>query len=330
MLNHKSVQVIGVPLDLGVSKLGVDMGPTALRYAGIFEALRYAGMDYRDAGDIDVLRNFSLDPLSPAEREQAKLREIIRTSETLARFTAKALEDGHMPIVLGGDHSTAIGSVAGAAKARGRIGLIWIDAHPDANTPETSPSGNVHGMPLAISLGHGMPELVNCLGFAPKVRPEDVCIVGAKDIDPEERKFLTRLGIRMFTTFDIENRGLARVMQEAVDVVSRGTNGVYVSFDADVMDKRVAPGTGITTRGGLTYREISFIMRSIGAGVDLIGFDVIEVNPLLDKANATAELCVELAMAMLGVKYTDYEKKYLAENRRGQERNGRNADEPGE
>lgn len=308
------VAVVGVPLDLGVSKLGVDMGPTALRYAGILEALTWAGIPWRDAGDLPVIRNFTLDHLPPAERGSAKLAEIVRVSADLGQFVSSARACGELPIVLGGDHATAIGSVAGAASSVNRLGLLWIDAHPDANTPQTSPSGNIHGMPLAVSLGHGLRQLTHCLGFAPKVRPEDVCIVGAKDIDPDEAAFLRHHGIACFTTFDIQELGLAEVMRRATEIVGQDTDGVHVSFDADVMDMRVAPGTGITTRGGLSYREITYVMRAIAQHLRLVSLDVIEVNPLLDKRNQTAELCVELVMAALGIKYTDYEKRYLRAN----------------
>lgn len=313
---HIPIALVGVPLDLGVSKLGVDMGPTALRYAGIHEALNWAGISWRDAGDLDVARNFTLDQLAEDARDHARLREVVRVSATLGAFVAEARKAGELPIVLGGDHSTAIGSVAGAASSVENLGLLWIDAHPDANTPQTSPSGNIHGMPLAISLGYGVPELTGCLGFCPKVRPENVCIVGAKDIDPDEAEFLTAHGIRCYTTYDIQEMGLAEVMRRAAEVVGKGTDGVHVSFDADVMDMQVAPGTGITTRGGLSYREISYIMRVVARKMRLTSLDVIEVNPLLDQGNSTAELCVELVMGALGIKYTDYEKRYLRSNAR--------------
>ncbi|EPR44246.1 arginase [Desulfovibrio sp. X2] len=315
MISKGSVfNVLGVPMDLGVSKLGVDMGPTALRYAGIFEALEHAGFSYVDAGDLTVAHNFALDRLPVGERAGAKRAEIARVSEALGRHVYEAAARGEIPLTLGGDHSTAIGAIAGLAKAHGRLGVVWIDAHADANTPETSPSGNIHGMPLAVSLGHGYPELVRCLGFAPKVRPEDVVIIGAKDVDPEEMEFVRRQGIALYSTFDMEHLGLARVMEEAVARVAQHTDAVYVSFDADVMDMRLAPGTGIMTRGGLNYREITYVCRTIGERLPLAGLDIIEVNPLMDKRNQTAELCVELAMALLGVKWTDYERDYLRAN----------------
>ena len=313
----RHITVMGVPLDLGVSKLGVDMGPTAIRYAGIFDAFEHAGFAWTDAGDLDVARNFALDCLPEHRRDTARLEEIIRVSGALATKVRTVLDQGSLPLVLGGDHSTAIGSMAGAAASARRLGVLWIDAHPDVNTPATSPSGNIHGMPLAIALGHGPSALVDCHHRGPKVRPEDVCIVGARDIDPGEERFLEDQGIRVFTTFDIANQGLHAVMEQAVDAVSRRTDAVHVSFDTDVIEGRTAPGTGIVTRGGLSYREISFIMRFVGKRLDVTTMDVIEVNPLLDKGNRTAELAVELLMGALGIKYTDYEKHYLARNRPG-------------
>ncbi len=315
MIQHNThIHILGVPLDLGLSKLGADMGPTALRYAGLYQAFDHAGFSYEDHGDLDVLKSFTLDRLPPKERTRKRFEEIVRVSSRLAEFVYETASKGGFPLTLGGDHSTSIGSVAGLSKAYDRLGVIWIDAHPDSNTPETSPSGNVHGMPLATSLGHGYKELTHCLGFAPKVRYEDVCIVGAKDIDPDELAFLHAHDVRMFTTFDIQDMGIGPVIRQAVERVSKHTDAVYVSFDADAMDMELAPGTGIMTRGGLDYREISYIMQYIGRNVHLAGVDMIEVNPLMDKRNATAELCVELLMSLLGVKYSDYEKKYLPHN----------------
>jgi arginase len=260
---HRPITVLGVPLDLGVSKLGVDMGPTAIRYAGIFEALAFAGLDYVDAGDLEVVRNFALDHLPPAGAGKRPSWRDHPGGRGPGRAVATPDGAGSCPSCWGGPrHGHRLHRRRG--RLLERLGVLWIDAHPDANTPATSPSGNIHGMPLAVSLGHGIPELVNCAGFAPKVRPEDVCIVGARDIDPGEAAFLRRLGIRHFTTYDIQNMGLHPVMDQALETVSRRTDAVYVSFDTDVIEGGVAPGTGIVTRGGLSYREISFLMQYIG------------------------------------------------------------------
>ncbi|MBN1567578.1 MAG: arginase [Acidobacteria bacterium] len=315
-INHglRSVRVIGVPLDLGVDKLGVDMGPTAIRYAGLLDALSYAHMPFKDMGDLEVLRNFVLDTYPAEQQSSARLHEIARVSEQLASIVYGAIQENAIPIILGGDHSTSIGGIAGFAKAHDRIGLLWIDAHPDSNTPQTTLTGNIHGMTVAISLGHGYDALVNCFGLSPKIHPEDVCMIGVKDMDSAEAKFLSDMGVRIFSTFDIEDRGIASVMREAVIQVKKHTDSIYVSLDADVMDAQIAPGTGISSKGGLSYREIRYVADYIGANVPVSALDIIEINPLLDSHNSTAEICVELIMALLGVRYTDYEKHYLKNN----------------
>ena len=311
MKNSKPLVIIGVPIDLGVKKLGVDMGPTAIRYAGIYDALDFGGFTYQDSGDIQVLNHFALRNPWLNTGDEARLQEISRVAEFLGTMVYEAANNGEIPIILGGDHSVSIGSIAGLAKTNRRIGLLWIDAHPDANTPETSPTGNVHGMTVAISLGFGHKELVNCMEFHPKVRPEDICIVGAKDIDRGELAFLKKMGIRYFTTYDIAQHGINRVMKEAIEIVATETDAIYVSFDMDVLDCAVAPGTGIENKGGIEYRELSYITHVIGQELDIACLDIIEVNPLLDIRNQTAELSVEVIMGLLGVKYTTYEKKYL-------------------
>lgn len=302
---RKKVKIFGVPIDLGSRPLGVEMGPTAIRYAGLAEALRFNQIDFLDCGNLPVDRqNFT----------NGHVQEIARVSDDLAEKVRESIETGFIPIILGGDHSASIGSIAGAARATGRPGLIWLDCHPDANTPDTSPSGNIHGMTVAISLGRGPAELVNCAGFAPKLLPEDICIIGAKDIDPGERQFLNDCGVRMYTLFDIQRLGIVQVMEEAIGLVAKHTQFVHLSFDLDVLDPLIAPGTGILSRGGLSYREISYIMKILGQG-DLIGsIDIIEVNPLLDIRNQTSELAVELLLSALGASYGDYERYYLAQN----------------
>ena len=240
-LHNNKIKIFGVPLDLGSERLGVEMGPTAIRYAGLHEALRYNHIEFEDYGDLMINRH---------QEHDAAVGEIGRIAEKLAQMVADAVQRGFLPMVLGGDHSASIGSIAGAAKNCKRLGMIWADCHPDANTPETSPTGNVHGMTVAISLGHGYPELVNCCGFSPKVRPEDVCIIGAKNIDPGEREFLTRLGVKMYTLADVERLGIVSVVDRALQIVTSNTDAVHVSFDIDVLDPLIAPGTGITSRGG--------------------------------------------------------------------------------
>jgi len=228
----------------------------------------------------------------------------------LADIVWGAMADSCIPVILGGDHSVAIGSIAGAAKFAQELGVIWFDFHPDANTPESSPSGNIHGMPVAISLGYGYKELVQCAGFAPKVLPENLCIIGAKDIDAFEKTFLQKLGVEMYTLFDIDKMSIHTIMEKVLRKLSH-CDAIHISFDIDVLDPLIAPGTGIISRGGLTYREASYIMRRLADENIVSSIDIIEVNPLCDIRNTTAELVVELLMSVLGGSFGDYERNYL-------------------
>lgn len=302
MKDGVKVKIIGVPLDLGSKPLGVGMGPAAIRYAGLPDALRFNGIEHVDHGDLRI---------DAGKGERNPVEEIARIAEELATVVAAAIGDGYLPFILGGDHSVSIGSIAGVSKTARRLGVLWLDCHPDANTPETSPSGNVHGMTVAISLGLGPPSLVGCGGFSPKVDPSNVCIVGAKDIDRGERELLQRLGVKMFTLSDIERYGIVSIVREAQSIVLDGTDAVHVSFDVDVLDPLIAPGTGILSRGGLSYREIRYVMETLSEMESLRAVDVIEVNPLLDIRNQTAELSVELLLAALGGSFGDYERLYL-------------------
>ncbi len=301
------VKIVGVPLDLGTNKLGVDMGPTAIRYADLKYALSYNKIEFDDYGDLIVEQTNYNNIQSKSDFKE----EIANVSEKLAELTYSALLKKQIPVILGGDHSTSIGSIAGASKKANRLGVLWLDTHPDANTPEISPSGNIHGMSVAVSLGHGYPELVNCLGFSPKVLPEDICMVGINDIDEAEGDFLKKLGVNIFTLMDIERMGIVQVIEKAFKIITHKTDAVHVSFDVDVLDPLFAPGTGIISRGGLTYREISYIMKSLGEADILNSIDIIEVNPLLDIQNITAELAVEMLIAALGGSFSDYQRKYL-------------------
>ena len=278
------------------------MGPTAIRYAGLHQALAYIKIDYIDCGDIVIDRE---------RTNNGYIGEISRVSDQLAALVSEAMGDGYIPIILGGDHSASIGSIAGASKKCQRLGLLWLDCHPDANTPEISPTGNVHGMPVAISLGHGYPELVNCAKFKPKVLPEDVFIIGAKDVDKGEKQFLDEMGVKIFTLVDIEKVGIVKIFDEFLATVLSRCDAVHLSFDVDVLDPLIAPGTGIISRGGLSYREITYIMESLGSESIITSIDIIEINPLLDIRNQTSELAVELLLAALGGSYGDYERSYL-------------------
>ena len=307
---NNKVKLIGVHMDLGTKKLGVDMGPTAIRYAGLQQALEFNNFVLDDHGDLPITSNQNKN--SPASGHR---KDIAAVSEELASLTYNALQSGYTPVVLGGDHSVSIGSIAGASKKAKKLGVLWLDCHPDANTPETSPSGNIHGMTVAISLGFGHPELVNCAGFSPKLLPECLCIIGAKDIDRGEDELLNKIGVKMFSLFDIEKSGIVSVMDNALKLLTKSCDLIHVSFDVDVLDPLIAPGTGIVSRGGLSYREISYIMESLGKLNLVNSLDVIEINPLLDIKNQTAELAIELILSALGGSYGDYQRYYLIKDK---------------
>ncbi|HEV8486510.1 MAG TPA: arginase [Blastocatellia bacterium] len=299
----KKIRIIGVPMDLGAGRRGVDMGPSAIRIAGLNQAIARLGFDVVDAGNVQI---------SPAEAIQRTnprahyLPEIAAASEELARMVESSLEEGALPVILGGDHSIAVGSVAGLAsfhrKLKQKVGIIWLDAHTDANTPESSPSGNIHGMPLAALLGYGARELTHIAGFAPKVLPEHTAIIGARSVDPGERELLRSLGVRVFTMSELDERGLGDVVSEAVEIATRNTAGFHVTMDMDFIDPFYAPGVGTPERGGATYRESHLAMEKIAASGCVLSVELTEVNPVYDVANQTALLAVELILSALGKK----------------------------
>ncbi|MGI6603614.1 MAG: arginase [bacterium] len=291
------LEIIGVPQDLGANRRGVDMGPSAIRYAGVRERLESLGYEVHDQGNIPV----SLREERPAAVDERLryLPEIQATSELLAEAVRKALEAGALPLVLGGDHSIAIGTLAGAASVK-QCGVIWFDAHGDFNTPETTSSGNIHGMPLAASLGRGDERLVSCGGFVAKAKEKNVALIGARDLDPEERESLRQSRISVFTMQDIDEMGMKRVMRQALAAALDGTEGFVLSLDMDALDPLEAPGVGTPVRGGLTYREAHLAMELLAETGALIAMEVVEVNPILDTRNQTAELAVELIASALG------------------------------
>jgi arginase len=299
----RKIRVIGVPLDLGQSRRGVDMGPSAVRVAGLQARLEALGLVVEDAGNIPVA-------IAEQKREgdpHAKyLQEITATCIKHAELVLKTMELGKVPVVMGGDHSVAVGTVAGVAefyrRQEQKIGLIWIDAHTDINTPETSPSGNVHGMPLAATMGLGPRELANIFGFAPKVSPENCVLVGVRDIDAIEKANVRRAGIAVLTMRDIDERGMRAVMEDALRMAGRGTAGYHVSLDMDWVDPEDAPGVGTPVRGGATYREAHLAMEIIADHDRLLSFEVVEVNPVIDEHNRTADLAVELTLSVFGKK----------------------------
>ena len=297
----KSLSMLGVPLGYGASMAGVDIGPAALRVARITQRIARLGYSVHDLGDMRLERPQTF----PEVEEKLKyVREISNACEQLAVEVEEILKSGQLPLILGGDHSIAIGSFAGAAsyyrKQNETLGLIWFDAHADMNTPESTPSGNIHGMPLAALLGYGAPELTNVGGFAPKLDPKLCVHVGARDIDPGEREMIKKLGVRFFTMREIDERGMSACMDEAIAIASRGTGGYSVTFDVDVLDPGDAPGSGTLVRGGLTYREAHLGMEKIAEAGGMRMLEIVEINTALDVNNKTAELGVELILSALG------------------------------
>ncbi len=297
------VTIIGVLMDLGADRRGVDMGPSAIRVADLNGRLAELGFEVIDAGNIPV-RNPEM--MAIADSRAKYLHEIASACVILADQVEKSLETNSIPIILGGDHSIAVGSVSGLASFHrqqdNRVGVIWFDAHGDMNTPETSPSGNIHGMPFAAILGHGVDELTRIGGFAPKVQPEDCVLIGARSIDPDEAVALKNSGIRVITMRELDERGMSAIMDEAIWLASRRTAGFHVTMDMDFVDPDYAPGVGTPVPGGPTYRESHLAMEKIADSGKMLSFELTEVNPVLDDANRTAELGVQLILSAFGKK----------------------------
>jgi arginase len=297
----EAIHVLGVPIDLGAGRRGVDMGPSAVRIAGLRERLTTLGYAVTEAGDVPVRIPESADPGDPHARF---LDEIAAVNREVADRVGGILGSGALPVVLGGDHSISIGSIAGAAawaRQRGEeIGLLWFDAHADLNTPDTSPSGNIHGMPLAVALGHGDPALVDIGGFAPKVRPGRTVLIGAREVDPGERELIRECGIRVFTMREIDEDGIVPVLEEALAIVTDGTAGFWVSWDMDFVDPNYAPGVGTAVKGGVNYREGHLALEMVSDTDGMIGMDLVETNPILDERNRTGRLGMELVLSAFG------------------------------
>ena len=292
------VAVIGAGLDLGAGRRGVDMGPSAIRYAGLDDRIAELGRQCEDRGDVETA---VAEATSVGDERVRYLREIKAACERIAGLVAQAAEDGYLPLVLGGDHSVALGTLGGLARARGPGGVLWLDAHGDLNRPETSPSGNVHGMPLAAALGLAGPEFESDAYPLPAVDSRRVALVGVRSLDPGERELLAELDARVFTMSDLDRVGVEPAMREALDHVA-GDGFVHVSLDMDVVDPDVAPGVGTPVRGGLSYREAHLAMELVAESGAVGSLEVVEVNPILDRENQTAKLAVELVASALGAR----------------------------
>lgn len=293
----KDMTIMGVPMDLGQSRRGVDMGPSAMRYAGAIEKLQRLHYRVNDKGDIAITR-----PDPEEDKQEGNLRnleQVAKANQTLAEMVDTEIANGRFPLIFGGDHSIAIGSMAGISKHYDNLGVIWYDAHGDLNSGETSPSGNIHGMPLAASLGIGHERLTNMLGYQPKIKPENIVIVGARSLDPGERELIKERGIKVFTMHEIDRLGMTNVMQQTLDYL-KSTDGMHLSLDLDGLDPSEAPGVGTPELGGLTYRESHLAMEMLAEANVVTSAEFVEVNPILDDKNKTATMAVGLMGSLFG------------------------------
>ena len=304
----RKVGILGVPLGYGAGQAGSELGVGAMRLSrmrgGVLsDHIRALGYDITEYGDVDIVRSGEVVDSSANPKH---LSEMIASCTNIAQGVKRVLADGALPVILGGDHSIAIGSFSGVAshyREKGQdIGLIWFDAHADINTPETSRSGNIHGMPMATILGHGNESLVNLEGFSPKLKPQYCAHVGARDVDSGERSLVHELGLRdnFFTMSDIDRRGMLACVEDAIAIASKAPGGFAVTFDVDMIDPRFAPGSGTLVRGGATYREAHLALEVVAEHGGLRSFEIVEVNPMLDQSNITVELACELILSVLG------------------------------
>lgn len=293
----RNISLIGVPMDLGQRRRGVDMGPSAIRYANVVESLQNLDYVIKDLGDISIPRHDSAD-----ERDEKlyNLTEIVESSQKLATIVEREVAAKQFPLILGGDHSLSIGSVAGIASHYENLGVIWYDAHGDLNSDETSPTGNIHGMPLAVNLGIGDERLTHTLNDQQKIKPENVVIIGARDLDVGERQFIKDLNIKVFTMQEIDRLGMPQVMESTINYLKEKTDGVHLSLDLDALDPTEAPGVGTPVIGGLTYRESHLAMEMLAEANMITSAEFVEVNPILDVRNQTATVAVELIGSLFG------------------------------
>ena len=302
-MQKNNISIIGFPIDLGAGRRGVDMGPSALRIANLQSRLENLGYIINDTGDISIQIAEKQKITNPNLRY---IKEILKTAKVLAGKVERTLEKGDFPLCIGGDHSMALGTIAGISsfcrKRKLKLGVIWIDAHADMNTDQTTPSGNIHGMPLAASLGLGHPELVNFYGFAPKLKAENCAMIGIRSVDPEERKNIRKLNVPVYTMSDIDKTGIHRIINRVLKQFKEKVDHIHVSFDVDSVDPAIAPGVGTPVQGGLIYREAHLLMESIAECGCMSSLDVAEVNPILDQFNKSAEFAAELVASSMGLR----------------------------
>ncbi|HKT21172.1 MAG TPA: arginase [Nitrososphaerales archaeon] len=291
------IGIVGAPVDLGQQRRGVDMGPSAIRIAKLREGLEELGHSVRDFGNIPAA---DMATASVGDKSVRYLPDVVAQCEALASKVADAVHQGLFPLVLGGDQSTSIGTFAGLARTNPRQGIIWLDAHGDFNTTRTTPSGNIHGMALAAILGYGHPKLTRLGGVSPKAVEENTVLIGGRSFDPDEAEAISKSKVKVYTMKEIDELGMKKVMSEAIKIAGTGVDDVHLSFDVDVVDPREAPGTGTPVRGGITYREAHLAMEMLSDSEKVTSAEFVEVNPILDTSNHTAELAVELAHSLFG------------------------------
>ncbi|KSU77336.1 MULTISPECIES: arginase [Fictibacillus] len=296
----KDITLIGVPMDLGQTRRGVDMGPSAIRYAGIVERLKDIEYNVLDFGDIEIARPGTIE--ETIETNLKNLEEVASASENLAQAVSNVIQENRFPLVLGGDHSIAIGTLAGISNHYENLGVIWYDAHGDLNTADTSPSGNIHGMPLAASLGIGHESLTRIGGYEQKVKPENIVIIGARSLDEGEKTLIKERGIKVYTMHEIDRIGMTKVMEETIEYLSAKTDGVHLSLDLDGLDPQDAPGVGTPVLGGISYRESHLAMEMLAESQLITSAEFVEVNPILDERNKTATVAVALMGSLFGEK----------------------------
>ena len=295
----KKISILGVPMDLGQARRGVNMGPSAIRYADVIERLERLGYEVADHGDIEI---GAAERLQDPETNMKNLKAVADANAILESKVDEIVKEGDFPLVFGGDHSIAIGTLAGVSKHYSNLGVIWYDAHGDLNIADTSPSGNIHGMPLAASLGHGHPTLTEIGGYSPKVKHENIVIIGARDLDEGEKELIKDKGIKVYTMHEIDRLGMTKVMEERISYLKDKTDGVHLSLDLDALDPSDCPGVGTPVLGGISYRESHLAMEMLAESGMITSAEFVEVNPILDERNRTAMVAVALMGSLFGEK----------------------------